>query len=94
MLTDAGCWVLIARAATECFWMVLNYATNPLTENIDTSWQEATVRVQYDPEIANCWMILVGWVLMTKTQTHKALTSHHANTVWSWLIMFLAVQST
>lgn len=56
MLTDAGCWVLIAKAATECFWMVLNYATNPLTENIDTSWQEATVRVQYDPEIANCWL--------------------------------------
>lgn len=83
MLTDAGCWVLIAKAATECFWTVLNYATNPLTENIDTSWQEATVRVQCDPEFANCWMILVGWVLMAETQTHKALMSHHVNTVCS-----------
>lgn len=50
MLTDTGCWVLIAKAATECFWMVLNYATNPHSENIDTVWPEATTRLQYELE--------------------------------------------
>lgn len=56
ILTDVSWWELIAKAATGCFRMVLNYATYPLTENTDTSWEEPECSISLELQAAPDWL--------------------------------------